>query len=107
MRWAFSIVVVLHGLIHLMGFAKAFQFAELSALKLPISRALGVVWLLAAVALVVTALLPWRLSWPVGVAALVLSQGVIVSAWGDAKFGTLANVVLLAGACTASRRWGR
>ncbi|MBL8924078.1 MAG: hypothetical protein JNJ54_34795 [Myxococcaceae bacterium] len=96
MRWALTIVLVLHGLIHLMGFAKAFGFAQLEALKLPISRPMGVLWLVAALLVLASAALAWsRWFWLVGAVALVASQWVIVSSWSDAKFGTAANVILL------------
>ena len=48
MRWTLIGLLTLHGLIHLMGFAKAFGYAELPQLMQPISREWGVVWLLAA-----------------------------------------------------------
>ena len=47
LRWALIGLLILHGLIHLMGFAKAFGYAELPQLTQPISRDWGVVWLLA------------------------------------------------------------
>ncbi len=47
MRWIVVGVLALHGLIHAMGFAKAFGLAELPQLVQPISRAMGVAWLLA------------------------------------------------------------
>ncbi|MFZ5440590.1 MAG: DUF6544 family protein [Myxococcota bacterium] len=96
MRWALVGLLVVHGLIHLMGFAKAFELAKLEALTLPISKPMGVAWLAAAVLVVITALtLDGRWTWLVGALALVLSQVVILSSWTDAKFGTIANVVLL------------
>jgi hypothetical protein len=97
MRWLVAALFVVHGLIHLMGFVKAFGFAAMPQLTQPISKGLGVAWLAAGVTFVVAALLPWRLLWPVGAVALVLSQGVIVSSWSDAKFGTVANVIALGG----------
>lgn len=95
MRILLSVVLLVHGLIHAMGFAKAFDFAKLAQLKLPISRSLGVVWLLAGLAICATAFLPWRWLWLVGIPALLLSQVAIVCSWSDAKFGTIANVLLL------------
>lgn len=41
MRWVVVCVLALHGLIHAMGFAKAFGYAELPQLQQPISRATG------------------------------------------------------------------
>jgi hypothetical protein len=100
MRWVFAFIIALHGLIHLMGPAKAFGYADLPQLTQPISRGMGMVWLLAAaLTLVATvALFVWpRGWWMIGAAALVVSQAVIFSSWSDAKFGTVANVLLLAG----------
>ena len=48
MRWIFIAIVLLHGLIQLMGSAKAFGYAELGQLATPISRPMALGWLLAA-----------------------------------------------------------
>lgn len=79
-----------------MGFLKAFGLAELPQLKRSISPPMGRLRLAAAV-LVTAGCLAFapRIGWMVGAAALVLSQTLIVTSWSDAKFGTLANVVLL------------
>jgi hypothetical protein len=95
MRWVLLAVVVIHGLLHLMGFAKAFQFAELPQLTQPISKPMGLVWLVAAFVMLSLVLTPPRAFWLVGLVAISLSQLVIVSSWRDAKFGTLANVIVL------------
>jgi len=95
MRIALIGLLILHGLIHLMGFAKAFGFAELPQLTQPISRPLGVLWLLAGLLMLTSALTPARWFWLVGAVALLLSAGVILSAWHDAKFGMLANAIVL------------
>jgi hypothetical protein len=98
MRWLFFLFVLSHGLIHLMGFAKGFGIAELPGLTQPISRGMALVWLVAGLALVVTAILfvtAPRVWWAVGLAAVVLSQIVIISSWSDARFGTLANAIIL------------
>ena len=98
MRWFFVLVLLSHGLIHLMGFVKAFGLAEIPQLSQPISRLYGVLWLLAAL-LIIAALLLTRLApslaWMVGALALLASQLLIFSSWSDAKFGTIANVFLL------------
>ena len=97
MRIAFAVFILLHGLIHLLGPAKAFGWADVSQLSAPISLAAGLLWLAAAVLLVAaaTGLLlraPWW--WYSALPGVLLSQGLIVTAWGDAKFGTLANVII-------------
>lgn len=96
----FVAVIVVHGLIHLMGFAKAFEYAELPQLTQPIPRPWGLLWLLAGLLLLATAAaaLLWpRGWWSLGVPALLASQVAIASSWRDARFGTLANLLLLAG----------
>lgn len=97
MRWVFLFVMVVHGLIHLLGFAKAFGLAQLPQLTQPISRPGGVAWLAAGLLVLAAsvALVAWpRGGWAIGAAAVVASQLVIVLAWHDAKLGTVANAVL-------------
>lgn len=99
-RTLFTAVVVMHGLIHLLGFFKAFGHAELPQLTQPISRPRGLLWLAAALLLLTTAAtiasLP-RGWWILGGLALIASQVAIASSWRDAKFGTIANMLLLVG----------
>lgn len=95
MRIALAVILILHGLLHGLGFAKGLGLACLSQLTMPISRPAGVLWLAAGLAMVATALAPWRWLYLVGALAIVLSQLSIVSAWSDAKFGTLPNLVAL------------
>ena len=97
MRYALAFLIVVHGLIHLMGFAKAFGFAEIAALQQPIPRAAGALWLFAALLLLVAAVpLLARSStwWMIAAPAVILSQILIASSWSDAKFGTVANVLI-------------
>lgn len=100
MRWVFIALIVVHGLIHFLGFAKAFGFYDPPQLTEGISKRWGVAWLVAGAVMLVTAVLvadSWRAWWAVGLGAVVLSQIVIFSSWADAKFGTVANVLILAG----------
>lgn len=96
-QWVLLGLVVVHGLIHLMGFVKAFGLAELPQLTQPVSRPLGALWLLATLAFAAAAvalLAQPRLFWGVGLAAILLSQGLVFTAWRDAKAGTLANALI-------------
>lgn len=98
MRWILFALLCVHGLIHLMGFAKAFGYADLPQLTQPIPRAWGLAWLTASALVVATAVLfaaGARHMWVVGAVALLVSQVVIVSAWRNAWAGTIANVLLL------------
>src|SRR4029450_12134600 len=98
MRWIVAVLLVAHGLIHLMGFAKAFGYADLSQLTQPISRVMGVLWLTSGLLVLISAAL-WlnrpRTFWIVGAVAVVLSQVVIVSSWRDAWGGTIMYAILL------------
>ena len=109
MRIVFSVLVSGHALIHVMGFAKGFGLASLTQLKIPISRPMGVLWLAAAaliLAAVVLLFVAPRWFWLVGLAGLVASQTAIIASWGDARFGTIANVVLLAVVVFGAFAWG-
>jgi hypothetical protein len=91
--------MTLHALVHALGFVKAFDLASVP-LKQPISHALGVLWLLAALLIVTSlvALSVWpKWWWAISAVAMVVSQIAIVTSWADAKFATLANVALLLG----------
>ncbi len=98
MRWLVVAVLTVHGVIHLMGFAKAFGYAALPQLTQLISRGVGGLWLLAATLVIAVAAAlaaGWRQTWIVGALALAASQAVITLSWRDAWAGTLANVLLL------------
>jgi hypothetical protein len=97
-RAAFATLMFAHGLIHGLGFLKAFGLAELEQLSQPLSKSVGVLWLLAGLAVEGSALAVYvapRSYWLSCAMAVLLSQGLIVASWRDAKMGTLANVVLL------------
>lgn len=98
MRAALAILLAVHALIHLMGFLKAFGFADLPQLTIAISKPRGVVWLAATLGLLAAAAALFaapRAFWLLGALGIVTSQLVIVSSWSDAKFGTLLNLVAL------------
>jgi hypothetical protein len=100
-RWTLGIVVVLHGLIHLLGAAKGLGWSSVTQLSEPIGGALGAAWLAAALLLVLAGVMLVRASpawWIVAAVAAVLSQAVILTSWSDAKAGTLVNVILLVAA---------
>jgi hypothetical protein len=98
MLTGFAALLVVHGLIHLLGFAKGFGLAELPQLRQPVSVALGVLWLLAAFLFMVTAISLFvspRVWWIVASCAVLLSMIAIASSWADAKFGALANAIVV------------
>jgi len=89
-----------------MGFAKAFDIGNITQLTKEISKPVGVLWLAASVLFILTAILfflnkeEW---WLIGIISVILSQLLIFTIWQDAKFGTLANVVI---AIVAILAWG-
>jgi hypothetical protein len=98
LKIVFSLLIAIHGLIHLMGFAKSFKFAEMSQLTQPISKPHGLLWLTATLLFVATLpifLLRKDWWWIIAVVAILISQYLIIIAWQDAKFGTVANVIIL------------
>jgi len=94
-----------HGLIHLLGAAKGFGWAEVDQLSQPIGPLAGGIWFVAAVLVCVAAALLGRGAptwwWAVAGAAAVTSQVAIATSWGDAKAGTVINVLLILGAAYA------
>ena len=98
-RIIFAFIVVIHGFIHLMGFIKAFKLAEINQLAQNISKPTGLLWLLTAL-LFITTLIVFLLKkdwwWMIATPAVILSQLLIIMYWQDAKFGTIANMIILA-----------
>jgi hypothetical protein len=97
---AFAVLLVIHGFIHFLGAAKAFGWADLPQLTQPISPAAGALWLVSGALFLITAvsLALWpRGWWLIGAFAIVLSMATIIPAWTDAKFGAIANAIVLLG----------
>jgi len=98
LRIFLAVLILLHGLIHWMGFAKAFGYAEFKNITGQISKPMGVVWLLAALLFTISAIMVFLNKgswWMVAIPALALSQLAIMQSWQDAKFGTIANIIIL------------
>ena len=98
MKIVFILFVLVHGLIHLMGFVKAFGLSDVKELTLSISRQWGTVWLISFVlfALVATLFaLSYNYWWVLGIIAVLVSQILVFYFWKDARFGTIANMIIL------------
>lgn len=99
LRWLLVAVLVGHGLIHLLGAAKGFGWADVAQLTKPINVLGGMLWLVAAAFVLTAAVLlavgapTWW--WTLALAAAVVSQVAIFTSWGDARVGTVANLVLV------------
>lgn len=98
MKILFTLLIVFHGLIHLLGFAKAFNLAAVNQLSESIPKTTGMLWLTAAILFIATAVLYFLKQdwwWLPAALAVLLSQYLVFTDWHDAKFGTIANVLIL------------
>jgi hypothetical protein len=98
LKIVFIFITLIHGIIHFMGFSKAFGYGNFSQLTKEIAKPMGLVWLVTGllfIACIVLSLLK-KDSWVYfALAAVILSQILIINTWQDAKFGTIANVIVL------------
>lgn len=106
MRILLLILLLLHGLIHLIGFVHEFQLANVRQLRGKLSvpvgsiglKVLGVLWLATTVLFLLGAVQVLRSqeNWSILVLiAIALSQLLILLYWKDAKAGMAANILLL------------
>ena len=101
MKYIFPILLILHGAIHLMGFAKAFNYSPIENIHSVISKPAGILWLLTCILFLVAGIsLLANANWWYWITfiAVLLSTFLIISVWKDAKFGSIANIIILAGA---------
>jgi hypothetical protein len=98
MRGTTVVVVVLHGLLHLLGAAKGLGWADIAQLSEPISTVMGIAWLVGAALVIgagVSLAVPSRWWWILGGTAAIVSQTLISTSWSDARAGTAVNVILM------------
>jgi len=97
LKYIIAFIILIHGLIHFMGFAKAFGYGNITQLG-EVSKPMGSLWLITAFLFITVAILLLfkKDAWIImGMIAAILSQILIVSAWKDARFGTVANIMLV------------
>lgn len=104
MRNLFAVIMLLHGVIHVLGFLNAFEISwiDQSLFSTRYSdtsrKILGVIWLSTAIIFII-ALVMYLLKssqwWFFSLIAIAMSQILIFLFWKDARFGTLANLILL------------
>lgn len=103
-----ALLLLGHGAIHWLGAAKGLGWAAVDQLSQPVSRFGGIGWLVAGICfLTSTALLVGQRGewWAPALLGVALSQVLVVGAWSDAKFGTIANGLILLLAMVALGRW--
>jgi hypothetical protein len=115
-RTIFAIIISFHGLIHLLGFVKEWNLTEIKGMSgkttFPISgstaKVVGIFWIIACLLIIFSMILfllniDWW--WIIGAVSIVLSQMLIILYWQDAKFGTVANIILTAGVIIGYGIW--
>ena len=116
LRIFFIIILIIHGLIHLIGFVRELRLAEIPKFSgktiAPLSPAFakiaGYFWGLTCLLFIITGisfLLETNTWWITGIAAIILSQLLIILYWKDAKAGTIANIIILPFAIIAMSDW--
>jgi len=105
-RIIFLVVMAIHGLIHLLGFAREWNLLSRDQFKSEtivhfsgtMARMVGLLWLVTCMLLLsatLLAILRKDYYWiPAGIAILI-SQVLIILYWQDAKFGTIPNIIIL------------
>ena len=114
MKHVFAFVILVHGLIHVMGFLKEWKLSTISQLSGVISLSknaalvAGAGWLVACLLFLITLVSYYPGKgwwWMPAVAAITVSQLLIIIYWKDAKWGTIANVIIFIGAVIAIAQW--
>jgi hypothetical protein len=108
MKTTLFILLLLHGLIHVMGFAQAYQRLPAGTFQQPISKPVGWAWFAACIMTLCTVI-----GWYTGLhfAALGLtvtaavSQLLILRNRTDAKWGSLGNLLMLLAAWASDTWW--
>ena len=98
-HYIFAIILFVHGIIHLMGYSRSFHFSEVKNMSQPIAKPIGLLWFAACILFVLAGIfyLTDKASWWIlAISGLVISQIVIFTSWKDAKFGTIANILIIA-----------
>jgi hypothetical protein len=91
-------ILFIHGIIHLIGFMRAFAPEKVKIEGRPVGKPLGLLWLLTVVMFLISFVL-WLFKNPnwsvVALIVVAVSQFLIITYWKEAKFGTIANVIIL------------
>ncbi|AOW18208.1 hypothetical protein LPB03_12445 [Polaribacter vadi] len=97
MKYFYALLLIFHGLLHLIGFIKAFFTTEIFKGLLSISKPMGALWLLTFLLFLYasSALLNNKKWINLIIIAVCLSQYLIIMDWKDAKLGTILNIIVL------------
>lgn len=107
-KWLYLVIIFIHGLIHLMGGFNELGLAKIKELSgktlLSVSgnmqTILGVTWFIAVAMFLISAfaLITNQQWWKsITIASVIISQVLILIWWPDAKWGTIANILIIIG----------
>lgn len=98
MKTLIAVLLLVHAILHLMGFVKSFYTDFLPTLSRKISWSEGALWL-SCFFLLVLANIFFLIDfafWPIfSICGALLSQFLITLNWQDAKYGTILNLLIL------------
>ena len=96
MKYAFAILLYIHGLIHLMGFIKAFYLTDIYKQVLGISKPIGSIWLIVFLLFVISSsqFLTHKKWFYIAFIAVFMSQILFIMTWKEAKYGTIINIII-------------
>ena len=98
-HYLLAIIIFIHGLLHLMGYSKAFHFSGIRHTKAHISKPIGILWITGCLFFITTGILfllnndYWQIA---GLVSIVMSEIAIILGWQNASYGTIVNVLILA-----------
>jgi len=99
MKSVLPILLFFHGAIHLIGFLQAYKIIQIGQGNPEISKFAGILWLITFLLLLISGIAHLsKADWWYILAFLgiLISSIVIVLSWEEAKYGTIANIIILA-----------
>ncbi len=105
-RLMLAFIIFVHGLIHLLGFVKEWQLAQIKQLTgktlIPLSgmlsKTVGLFWLIGGLLFIFSVamyLVRKEWWWMIAAVAIIFSQTLIIIYWQDARFGSFVNIIIL------------
>jgi hypothetical protein len=98
MKIILIVLTILHGIIHSLGFVKAFNLSDIKELTLSIPKFAGLIWLITSILFVVAGIsyaFNNKYWWLIAFIGVILSQILIFYFWKDSKFGIIPNIIIL------------
>jgi len=98
LHYLLAVIIFIHGLLHLMGYSKAFHYSGIKHIKAHISKPIGILWIMGCLFFIATGVLLllnndyWQIA---GLIAIVFSQIAIIVGWQNARYGTIVNLLIL------------